>query len=55
MWSVAPESITQELANGVAETFNPIKDGDLPEYTNEQVPEGFSRVLMRDLNLSISS
>jgi hypothetical protein len=38
IWSVAPESMTQELAKVSLETFNPIEVENMPEYANEQVP-----------------
>ena len=55
IWSVAPESMIQELAKVVPKTFNPIADGNSPEYVKEQVPEGLSRLPIRALTLSISS
>lgn len=42
IWSVAPESIIQELAEVVLETFNPTENGNSPEYVNEQIPENLS-------------
>ena len=51
IWSVAPASMTQELEKVSLETFNPIEVGNAPEYANKQVPEGLSRLLIRDLTL----
>jgi hypothetical protein len=55
IWFVAPESMTQELAKVLPETFNPIEVRNTPEYANEQVHEGLSRLPIRDLTLSTSS
>ena len=51
IWSVAPESMTQELVKAVLEAFNPKEKGNSPEYAKEQVPEGlssFSRLQISD-------
>jgi hypothetical protein len=39
----------QDFLASVSEAFNPMEKGNLPEYTKEQVPEDFSRRLIRDL------
>ena len=41
------------MAKVVPETFNPIEDGNSPEYAKEQVLEGLSRLPMRVLTLMI--
>ena len=46
-------SMTQELEKVISETFNPIENGNLPEYANELVPDGLSRLLIRDLTFQL--
>ena len=55
MWLVALESIIRELLKVVPETFSPMENGNLLEYAKEQELEGFSRLLISELTISISS
>jgi hypothetical protein len=54
IWSVAPECMIQELAKVVSETFKLLENENLPEYVEEQVPEGLSKLPIKHLSLSIS-
>lgn len=47
MRSLTPKSMTQELAKVVLEPFKSIGNRNLLEYTNEQVPQGLFRLLIR--------
>lgn len=40
IWSVAPESMIEELTKVIPETFNPTDDVYSPDYTNEQDAAG---------------
>lgn len=42
------------VGKAVQKTVNSIENGNSPEYAKEQVPEGLSRLPIRDLTLSTS-
>ena len=63
IWSVAPESNIQYCLKGISEALSPNENGELsnekdnrniPGRVKEQVPDGFSNLLRRDLTFSTS-
>ena len=58
IWSVALESMTQELTRVVSETFKLMEKGNSTEYAKKQVlgvSSALPRLLMSALHFSISS